>query len=644
MADMSMTNRASHPRWHRLYFALAAFDLITVSFSLYINHRLMQVYSNSVDENHVWADRLTRYSEIALLAAEVNAPGNDVFQTLDVDEASGRLARVQAQFDQELRDARDDVRQNVPADLGAALLDGLENVKVAMQAMVGDAQSIFSYFRENERSKAGPRMAIMDKNYYGVIVAAAALVSRVQAIQETRFAEQTAVAGSMRKLEYVIAGFIVLMVLGVTAYGNKMSREVRQNHARSEEMIRALQESEGRLRSIFDMAADGIAIMNQEGKLESFNAAAERITGWKAAEVIGKSVGIFATPPHAKEHDDYVARYLKTGQARIIGFGREEICKRKDGTTFPLYLAVSEVRLGDRRLFTGIMRDLTELKKAEETVRRHSEILEQTVRERTAELASAKDKAEESNRAKSLFLANMSHELRTPLHGILSFAGFGIKRHASVDREKILGYFEMIEQSGKTLLVLLNDLLDLSKLESGVMTFELQPADLCKLTESVVAEFDALASERRVKIRFAHPGFKAMSDVDLEKIKQVIRNLLSNAVKFSPQGGLVEIGIERGDGMLVFSLCDQGPGIPEGELETVFDKFVQSSKTQTGAGGTGLGLAICRQIVSGHDGRIWAENNPEKGARFQFQLIQLIQNGEERPPFVMDLQDGRERE
>ena len=238
-------------------------------------------------------------------------------------------------------------------------------------------------------------------------------------------------------------------------------------------------------------------------------------------------------------------------------------------------------------------------------------------RERTrADLIRAKEAAEASNRAKSEFLANMSHELRTPLHGVLSFAGIGIKKYATARPEAVLGYFEKIRQSGTVLLDLVNDLLDLAKLESGKTDFDFRPTDLARSVSGVVDEFGPLVSGRDLTVRYAEPGLDARPDVDAARFKQVIRNLLANAVKFSPERGIIEVRLRRREGSILFSVADQGPGIPEEELEAVFDKFVQSSKTKTGAGGTGLGLAICREIVAAHDGRIWAENRAQGGATF----------------------------
>jgi len=233
------------------------------------------------------------------------------------------------------------------------------------------------------------------------------------------------------------------------------------------------------------------------------------------------------------------------------------------------------------------------------------------------ELMEARDAAQ---RSKDLFFANLSHELRTPLHGILSYAAFGIKKAETAERATLLKYFTQIERSGQTLLAFLNDLLDLAKLEAGKMQYEFAWHDPARLMTRVLDEFNSASEHRRIRFEFVPPFEPVEAWMDDKRIQQVFRNLVSNAIKFSPEGGTIRVTIGAADGRCLVAVADQGCGVPPNEIESIFDPFVQSSKTRTASGGTGLGLAICREIVHSHGGRIWAENRPEGGACFWVQL------------------------
>lgn len=254
--------------------------------------------------------------------------------------------------------------------------------------------------------------------------------------------------------------------------------------------------------------------------------------------------------------------------------------------------------------------------------------LEQRVEERTRDLQKARQAAESANNAKSEFLANMSHEFRTPMHAILSFASLAIDKLETAPTEKTQHYLERIHESGNRLLCLLNDLLDLSKLEAGKMEFSMAQHDMQQVSEIVKQEVMGLLKKNGVILNIEHGEELALAWFDQDRMMQVMRNLFTNAIKFTPYGNSItvtfcatELAPESGGQIqpgLKVAVSDQGIGIPDEELPMIFDKFVQSSKTKTGAGGTGLGLAICKEIIEGHGGKIWASKNPEGGAVFSF--------------------------
>jgi signal transduction histidine kinase len=318
---------------------------------------------------------------------------------------------------------------------------------------------------------------------------------------------------------------------------------------------------------------------------------------------------------------------VDAGQKLAKSFDHIEVQNEK------LMLAHQELQNHHDHLEDQVNERTKELFYAHEELKAAHEELEIKIEERTVDYKMAKLAAESANRAKSEFLSNMSHELRTPLHHILSYAQFGIKKADPAKNEKLRNYFLKIVDSGNRLLSLLNNLLDLSRLELGTMDYHMIRTSLVSLIDSSLEELSPVIAQREYCVKIEENGISSEIVCDAQKIKQVTYHILSNAFKYSPQGETITILLEEGellvdpqqaDGKtipaLVVNFLDRGVGLPDYELNEVFHKFIQSSKTKTGAGGTGLGLAISYEIIKAHHGKIWAENNPEGGATFSFML------------------------
>lgn len=233
-------------RWHLLYFVLAAFDILTITISLWVSHRLMDVYMDSVAVNQQWATRMATYSELGELAMFVNAPGNDVFVSGDLVLEASRLHNHSKIFDAKLLEVRRDLVDNVRSSHAGALLATLDTIDMAMTSMVEESKRIFDYMDSGESTHAGERMATMDQKYAMVTSGIARIGGQVRVLQNEAFARQIATAESLNKFEYVIAGCIVMIVLSVTVYGTKMSERIKSTTRMMQEQMVSIQKASER--------------------------------------------------------------------------------------------------------------------------------------------------------------------------------------------------------------------------------------------------------------------------------------------------------------------------------------------------------------------------------------------------------------
>jgi two-component system sensor histidine kinase ChiS len=358
----------------------------------------------------------------------------------------------------------------------------------------------------------------------------------------------------------------------------------------------ALLDSRARIAAIVDTAVDGIVTIDQRGIIDSANPAIERLFGYAPSDLIGRNVSLLMPSPHRERHDEYLARYLRTGEARVIGIGRELEGQRRDGTTFPIELALSEVRSGGQvRQFTGIIRDITVRKQAEQALLR-------------------------ADALKDEFLANTSHELRTPLNGIIGIGQSMLDGAVGPLSDEQRQNLAMIVASGRRLGNLVNDLLDFSRLRHEELELRCRPTDLNALADLVVTVSRALVGKRPLRLfNRMDPGVPLV-EADEDRVQQILFNLVGNAVKFTP-AGTVEVSARADEDWLEVSVTDTGIGIARERFSSIFDSFSQGDGSAIREqGGTGLGLAITRRLVELHGGSMGVQSEPGQGSCFTFSL------------------------
>ena len=370
---------------------------------------------------------------------------------------------------------------------------------------------------------------------------------------------------------------------------------------------RSLEDREQRLRVLVGTAVDGVMIIDANGTVQEYNPACEQLFGYRADEVIGQNVKMLMPPPYREEHDEYLHRYRTTGNKRIIGIGREVEGRRKDGSTFPMELSVGEARPGGQQVFVGIIRDITARKSAEQSLR------------------VAKEQAESASHAKSQFLANMSHEIRTPMNAVLGFTQL-IENDPDMP-EKFYRPLKAIHSAGNHLISLIDDILDLSKIEAGAMELDARDFDLDDLTEDVSGMFAMRCEQKGLTWQAdVHIGERAVR-ADDRKLRQILINLLGNSVEFTERG-VISLKVEQSGQRYIFSVEDTGPGITVEAQKRIFEPFQQAEEGEA-KGGTGLGLAITKRHIELMGGSLSLESTPGDGSCFHFEL--------ELPPAEADI-------
>ena len=395
----------------------------------------------------------------------------------------------------------------------------------------------------------------------------------------------------------------------VTTIGDQLGQYLERRRA-----IEAVQESELRKSAILETALDAIISIDEESRILEFNPAAERTFGYSREEAIGKRMPELVIPPEFREsHFQGMKRYLETGVGPVLGQRIEVNAMRADGSEIPIELAITRIPIEGSATFTAYLRDITERKRAE---KERDEMLAST--------EAAKEAAEIANKAKSQFLANMSHELRTPLNAIIGYSEMLEEEVELLNLNSFSSDLQRIHNAGKHLLSLINDVLDLSKIEAGKMELFVETFDIARMLEEVVNTIRPLAEKNANRVEIHQSPDLGSMRADLTKVRQSLFNLLSNACKFT-ENGVITLDVSRDvvDELesIRFRVSDTGIGIPREKLSSLFEPFSQVDKTTSRKyGGTGLGLSITDRFCRMMGGSISAESEAGSGSRFTITL------------------------
>lgn len=409
-------------------------------------------------------------------------------------------------------------------------------------------------------------------------------------------------------------------------------------YMQTERAEKALRQSESNIKAYLESAPDGVYINDLKGTFLCGNKKAEEVIGYKREELIGKSFLDLHLLP--------AGQLAKAGKALVLNaMGRssgpdEFELIRQDGSTIWVEISTTPIKQEGKVVVIGFVRDITERKRAEaeikqlyEQVKAFNVELEERIKERTRELEIAVNQAEAANQAKSEFLSGMSHELRTPLTAIIGLSQVLAEQYFGELNEKQAEYAKDILESGEHLLSLINDVLDLAKVEAGKAELELSKVNMKELLESslVMIKEKALKHSLSLEARISPVLDDLLIMADQRRLKQVMFNLLSNATKFTPDHGQITVEATREGGELIVSVADTGIGIVPKDQRKIFNEFYQAhSGPKDKTPGTGLGLPLSKSFIEMHGGRIWVESGGKgKGSRFTFSLPIREANQEE---------------
>jgi PAS domain S-box-containing protein len=589
--------------WHYTYFVLAAFGIAAITASLAFSRALTEDFAKAVESNYEWVERGALYSELVKLSSECAQPGVDVLNSRNAAAEREHLAKSLAVLRGRLDIARREARVNIPEEDLKAVEECLDRIVDGTSRIESETLRLLDLSEQEDFVAAGEHLAKLNEITSDLNNEIVGLYGGIRKVQSLRFDSQLLDAEQLRAYQTWFLFGVLAMVVVVTLYGTRLSRAAHETISTITTQARNLADREARLRTIFNSAAEGIVTIDEQGIVESCNQATLDLFQMPGDSIIGSPLA------------DFVERSVSDGNARgarirnvdsLVGTRQELIAFRPDGSRVIVDFSAAEVRFSDHRVITGILHDITERKQFE------------------AKLEQARFVAESATRARTFFLANMSHEIRTPMTSILGFAELLSDPEQSPDERTRC--VETIRSNADHLLSLINDILDLSRIEAGRMSIEKTRCCPARLVNEVASLMCDRAASKGLDLKVDCVSLiPEFIESDPVRLRQILINLIGNAVKFTREGSVrVQLRFDSDshkDPRLNFRVIDTGIGIASAHQSRLFRAFTQADDSTTRKfGGTGLGLTISKRLVELLGGTISVHSAEGLGATFEFDI------------------------
>ena len=602
--------RERRPKWHLLYYVLAAIVTLTICGSLFLNHSVREIYQQSVAVNQEWAQRHSRLLELAQLAQDVNAPGNDIFDSHDADKERAERDAALARFETQLVELRQELVSKPATPEVRSLISSLYEINAALDTMTSATDLVFVYFKNGQPQEAGRYNAAMDRTFGQVLDEIAKAEEVIRGIQSENFQAQLSDAGKLGRFEYLIGGVIFVVVILVVLYGHRMQKVMVAAEAERLRLIAALKESEataqGRLHDAIESMNGGFVLYDADDRLVMCNENYRsmypetrdlNVAGTKFEDLIRADVARGQVPDAAGREEQWLAERLRihlsdqSTTEQQLGDGR--------------WILLSERRTGEGGV-VGIRTDITARKTTELELQKTLD-----------ELKAATDRLARQERLSMLgqVAGTVSHELRNPLSAIRNSMAL-VRQLTTGKGTGVERALDRVDRNVERCARIINDILDFTR----VRDLNREPVKLDACLAETLAEI-SVPSGVIVRREFL---FADEIPLDRERFRQIIVNLVDNAAQALADAGwapaddrqrTITVRTEAAGPHVRLSVSDNGPGIPQDRLSKIFEPLFTTKSF-----GVGLGLPTVRQIVEQHGGTIDVESTVDEGTAFTIWL------------------------